>query len=261
MIKFFRKIRQNLLMENKTGKYFKYAIGEIILVVFGILIALQINNWNQSRIENKKEKSILNELIIDLEEQSKLLKDYVEIESGFYKSGKDILTHYAKNQSLYDNDSIYAKLNRLITRKTFNPLNTTFQELISTGTIGILKDKKTKRKIIQYYNELERISLVISNNNLHIVDGIFQPEILRQTVFTVDEGDPELKKMNDLIFDNKSLATIKATSKDILSEPDNVLHMFNLVEQRTFVAMGHMEIYKTIDLQTIKLLSILKAKN
>ena len=50
MIKFFRKIRQNLVMQNKTSKYFKYAIGEIILVVIGILIALQINNWNSNRI-------------------------------------------------------------------------------------------------------------------------------------------------------------------------------------------------------------------
>ncbi|NNL82776.1 MAG: hypothetical protein HKP28_05265, partial [Winogradskyella sp.] len=49
MIKFIRQIRYNLISENKTGKYFKYAIGEIILVVIGILIALQINNWN---IEN-----------------------------------------------------------------------------------------------------------------------------------------------------------------------------------------------------------------
>jgi hypothetical protein len=49
MIKFFRQIRQNLIMKNNTGKYFKYAIGEIILVVIGILIALQINNWNTTR--------------------------------------------------------------------------------------------------------------------------------------------------------------------------------------------------------------------
>ena len=49
MIKFFRKIRRNLLSEGKTGKYLKYAIGEIVLVVIGILIALSINNWNQSR--------------------------------------------------------------------------------------------------------------------------------------------------------------------------------------------------------------------
>jgi uncharacterized membrane protein len=53
MIKFFRKIRQNLLMENKTGKYLKYAIGEIVLVVIGILIALSINNFNNSRQERK----------------------------------------------------------------------------------------------------------------------------------------------------------------------------------------------------------------
>ena len=57
MIKFFRKIRQNLLMKNKTGKYFKYAIGEIVLVVIGILIALQINNWNEGqKIQSNQEK-------------------------------------------------------------------------------------------------------------------------------------------------------------------------------------------------------------
>ena len=51
MIKFFRHIRQNLISEDKTSKYFKYAIGEIVLVVIGILIALQINNWNQKRLQ------------------------------------------------------------------------------------------------------------------------------------------------------------------------------------------------------------------
>ena len=73
MIKFFRKIRQSSLMENKTGKYFKYAIGEIVLVVIGILIALQINNWNQNRIENKEVKTYLNNLIQDLNDDQEIL--------------------------------------------------------------------------------------------------------------------------------------------------------------------------------------------
>jgi len=54
MIKFFRKTRQNLLMDNKTSKYFKYAIGEILLVVIGILIALSINNGMKTRNSRTK---------------------------------------------------------------------------------------------------------------------------------------------------------------------------------------------------------------
>ncbi len=68
MIKFFRKIRQNLLMEIKTGKYLKYAIGEIILVVIGILIALQINNWNEARKLKSVEIKILQDLKNDIQE-------------------------------------------------------------------------------------------------------------------------------------------------------------------------------------------------
>jgi len=67
MIKFFRHIRQQLIMENKTSKYFKYAIGEIILVVIGILIALQINNWNETKKTKEKEQQILTEIISDLD--------------------------------------------------------------------------------------------------------------------------------------------------------------------------------------------------
>jgi hypothetical protein len=66
MIKFFRKIRKNLLSEGKTSKYFKYAIGEIVLVIIGILIALQINNWNEIRKSNKIEKEFLTNIYKDL---------------------------------------------------------------------------------------------------------------------------------------------------------------------------------------------------
>jgi hypothetical protein len=59
MIKLFRKIRYDLMEKNKTGKYFKYAIGEIVLVVIGIIIALQINNWNENRTKLKEEQNII----------------------------------------------------------------------------------------------------------------------------------------------------------------------------------------------------------
>ncbi|MGB5372105.1 MAG: DUF6090 family protein, partial [Flavobacteriaceae bacterium] len=59
MLKFFRKIRQQLLVKNNISKYLLYAIGEIVLVVIGILIALQINNWNEDRKDRAKERFYL----------------------------------------------------------------------------------------------------------------------------------------------------------------------------------------------------------
>ncbi len=78
MIKFFRKIRQNLLMENKTSKYFKYAIGEIILVVIGILIALQINNWNENRIKTDEIESLMQVFENELDENIKACNLFIE---------------------------------------------------------------------------------------------------------------------------------------------------------------------------------------
>ena len=94
MIKFFRKIRQNLLMENKTGKYLKYAIGEIILVMIGILLALQINNWNEQRKAKVKEAALLLNLTQDLRSDSisfsrnfNILSDIISLHGKLYEIG------------------------------------------------------------------------------------------------------------------------------------------------------------------------------
>jgi len=75
MIKFFRQIRQSLLSEGKTGKYLKYAFGEIILVMIGILLALQVNNWNENRKAVKAQKRLLINLYEDLGSDSIFLED------------------------------------------------------------------------------------------------------------------------------------------------------------------------------------------
>ena len=74
MIKFFRKIRQNLLSKGETGKYFKYAIGEIILVVIGIVIALQLNNWNELRKNEDEFKAVLQQIFTVIDQDSENLK-------------------------------------------------------------------------------------------------------------------------------------------------------------------------------------------
>ncbi|MDG1527624.1 MAG: DUF6090 family protein [Polaribacter sp.] len=73
MIKFFRHIRKSLLMKNNTSKYFKYAIGEIVLVVIGILIALSINNWNQNRLDKIKSEEYHQRIVEDLDQFNTIL--------------------------------------------------------------------------------------------------------------------------------------------------------------------------------------------
>lgn len=79
MIKFFRKIRQQLLTENKFSKYVFYAIGEIVLVVIGILIALQINNWNEFKKSQENEGLLVDQIISDAKADSLFYQSRISV--------------------------------------------------------------------------------------------------------------------------------------------------------------------------------------
>ncbi|TXD54375.1 MULTISPECIES: DUF6090 family protein [unclassified Polaribacter] len=99
MIKIFRKIRQNLLLENKTSKYFKYAIGEIVLVVIGILIAFQVSKWSTNKT---KEKEAYNQL---LEVQNEILNNILEFEykgNYYYNKLRDVRSVFSDTLTFKD---------------------------------------------------------------------------------------------------------------------------------------------------------------
>ena len=89
MLKFFRKIRYDLMGKNKAGKYLKYTIGEILLVVVGILIALQINNWNETQKGKVKATTILEDIRSDMHkdlQNIENMKPYWEREILYFKN-------------------------------------------------------------------------------------------------------------------------------------------------------------------------------
>ena len=156
MIKFFRKIRQNLLMENKTGKYFKYAIGEIILVVIGILIALQLNTWN----EQQKKSKLKNEYVVSL--KNDLTKDTIQLNRRL-SLNKQMLKDLALIRDDITNGNIRTKEDFIIlfesnigtSVRLINTYNTnTFNLLISSGNIDLL-DKQLREDIMEL-NRLQK---------------------------------------------------------------------------------------------------------
>ena len=152
MIKFFRKIRQSLLSEGKAGKYLKYAIGEIILVVIGILIALSINNWNETRKQSESEKAFITSVKNDLKQDKAFIQQIVEIiepRIEAYKAlNSDLPNLYANDKKSLD--SIFD--NYFKTQRTFYPISGSYESAVSGNQINVFRNKKLIQKIIKLYN-------------------------------------------------------------------------------------------------------------
>lgn len=147
MIKFFRKIRQDLLSKGKTGKYLKYAIGEIILVVIGILIALQINYLNNNRIENNREQTILKNLHSDFRENITELHRIYEGTEESYKSSVRLL-EIIKDSTQLQPKEIDTLLNSIINGFYSLDLNSaSIDEIINTGSLNIIKNIELRKRI------------------------------------------------------------------------------------------------------------------
>ncbi|WP_339754794.1 hypothetical protein [uncultured Winogradskyella sp.] len=148
MIKLFRRVRQRLLTENKFSRYFLYGVGEILLVVIGILIAVQINAWHENRTLKINETNILSQLNIDLKENHKELLELYEFMEVSNLFGKKILNHLQyKNEVTY---SLRYWVEGFGSNNIFNNANTTYKNLENSSNNIISNDSLRLRITLMY---------------------------------------------------------------------------------------------------------------
>ena len=167
MIKFFRKIRYDLMEKNKTGKYLKYAIGEIVLVVIGILIALSINNWNENQKLDEKRETYYRQLVTDLESDKVYAKSLISDFEIYVKSYEDYAETF-KEPDLNATKTLHNLRNLKYAVMLMNFETNTISTLISSGDISLLP-QEINNSLTTY---LGRQNKMVDGNNGNVKELI-----------------------------------------------------------------------------------------
>lgn len=234
MIKLFRKIRKNLLMENKTGKYLTYAIGEIFLVVIGILIALQINNWNENRKTNLEEKMVLESLyenlilanqqsealIIDEKALKQLLIRLLGVENIAIGIERLTITDSIFKRAVWDLESNVPVIN-------------TYTNLKNTNKLSLVKNNKINEKFSDLDFQFSKLNDILADRlSIHQirVDDISEKNInfialLKPTIPEINIVNESKNNYNEILEDKRirNLLGIKLSlTQDVIDSRENL---------------------------------------
>jgi hypothetical protein len=194
MIKFFSKIRHTLIKEGKIKSYLLYAAGEIALVVVGILIALQINAWNESNKDHKLEKLYYCKFLEDVEQDLALLDEQENDNTNRIASINQLL-HLLQKEKPARNE-VVRNLREAVNKTSFpfTVSQSAFDDLKSSGKLIVLKDDNLKKKLLNYYVELQGYAAVLKTSNDAVVDVFSYP-----AKDFVAIGFQELKAVKDVL--------------------------------------------------------------
>lgn len=236
MLKFFRKIRQNLIAKGNVKRYLFYAIGEILLVVIGILLALQINNWNEQKKEKRQEWVALNDLKFEFEKNRTNFLTHAKWQSEVEKS-------WATYLSIISNKNL-SNAERTISRprggwRTFTISNNKLNSLLSTGVIDRIKNDSLKQLLLNWNDILLEYQGVETQheyhaNNLLLVEQSLKPypervSGLKTTFYDKEELEQiALNALKDMQYQN-ALMLNHHWLKLKINRKENMLQFLNQI--------------------------------
>jgi hypothetical protein len=225
MIKFFRKIRQNLIMENKISKYLLYAIGEIVLVVIGILIALQINNWNENKKASNSEKVILIGLKSEFQNNLATVDSTIQVNKNVSQACT-LLTEIIRSNQLEEKaKTVDSLILRTLMFSSFDANTGVADEILNSGKLELIKSEIIRDRITGWTGQLndieEDVEFRFVNYNQSLIPFLSEH-------FPLANGDLYMKDitgLNDQYIDNhKTYSNHKPDYKNI-----NLMKMENVI--------------------------------
>ena len=203
MIKFFRKIRQNLVTKNKLSKYLLYAIGEILLVVIGILIALQINNSNDQKKDKERETKYLTNIKIDLKKDIESLDYNINFRKEKYKGTNKIIEQINGAQINNFTETTFNVVNTLY-QERFQPSNVTYNDLVSSGNMNLISNDSIKIDLFELSLLYQRNSFGVEHETKEYDEFISKP-IYKLT---------DIERMKPVFLGMKTAEEVNITEQD-----------------------------------------------
>ncbi len=202
MINLFRKIRKKLADDNKPLQYARYAIGEIVLVVIGILIALQINNWNNQNLLHKKELNYLVEISKNLNEDLKKIEEVLEFNNEKARVINEALVLMGSPMDEKVRISNFIKFMPILSSyESFNPIKISFDNMISSQSIDLISNNKLKKLLSEYYSfdfyggTQEQVKILTRKFGNDIMPFIFVKEVV-DPLLNMDSQLPTIESVN-----------------------------------------------------------------
>ena len=209
-------------------KYLIKYVLEFFVIVTGISLSFWINEWDNKRINRDKELYFLSGLKNDLEKQLSSLNDFDEFSNQTIDFGASILEHYSIYKSLSKVDSLNHKLSRLMYSRSYPAINTTFNELKSTGQFNLFEEKLLASKIIKYYQDSENYQNRLTKNTDIVYYNEIFPVIKSSIIIDPNNFGYKNEKIN-LLETEKSI-------NPILNNSQKEFELVNAISLRIVVA-------------------------
>lgn len=201
MITLFRKTRQKLLNQNQMGKYFKYALGETILVMVGILLALQVNNWNEARKDRNKETAILQQLHKEFQKNLQEFEQVKVNQDRTFQSGRIVFRNLDKMHIPIHRDSVYRYSTRMFGGYTYYPSGGVIESLISSGDFKLIQNDTLRNYLVSWKDVLKRYTHNVTID-LNLWANRIEPYIMEHGDFLHVANQKNIKLLEDPVFLN-----------------------------------------------------------
>jgi hypothetical protein len=225
-----------MLTENKFSKYLLYAIGEIILVVIGILIALQINNWNEVKKQENEAQTFIIRLSEEVSQNIEVTNREILVEQEQVEKTKSLLEMFSQSQDKISSREIDSLMFAIISSNSINLKMGTLEEGLNTGQVSFLSNSELKKKLYglpAFFEEIKRLEILESEDiNSNMVPYLYDHMNYKNMDNAFSEFNMNLKPSKFDTIENRELL--------------NSLKFENLMDNRFYNTNKSLKNYKEL---------------